>query len=173
MRGRINAINILYLTDYDMVVFLLYICFMGVDYTHMQSYLIHGLMRLYCMFEFVVRESRFAEWSLQWHHMSFMAAQISVPFTVCWTVCTGWQQKKNPNSLTWNVIFITNYSRIYKITHSDLWVCHSRNRVLQQCLYGDATWAWWRPKPPTVWQFAQQHVLDESKRKSNWRRNQL
>ena len=45
MRGRINATSIVYLNDYDMFFLLyiyiyIYICFMGVDYTHMRSFVI-------------------------------------------------------------------------------------------------------------------------------------
>ena len=41
MRGRINATSIVYLNDYNMLFLLyIYICFMGVDYTHMRSFVI-------------------------------------------------------------------------------------------------------------------------------------
>ena len=149
---------------------------MGVDYTHMRSFVIDNswsyeiILRVwicrsgipFCRMVFTVTP----------HELHGVTNQrpIYCLFNSMYWLTT---KDKNPNSLTWNVIFIISYSRTYKITHSDVWVCRSRNRVLQQCLYSDATWAWWRPISPTVWQFAQQHVLAETKRKSNWRRNQL
>ena len=56
MRGQISARDITYLTA---ICCLYCIYFMGVDYTHIQSFVIDywpGLMRLYCMFGFVDRE---------------------------------------------------------------------------------------------------------------------
>ena len=109
------------------VVFISYIsCGLNMYICNHLLLIIPGLMRLYCVFGFVVREIPFC----------------SIVFDATWA---PWRQKsvsyllfvqqhavvknKNryPNSITGNAIFVTDYSWIYESTHADVWFCRLRN----------------------------------------------
>ena len=87
-------------------------------------------MRLYCMFEFGVRGIPFCSIVFTATPHERHGSQIRVLSTICSTPSPDEHQKKYPNSLTGNVIFVITNSCTYEITHADVWVCRWRNRAL-------------------------------------------
>ena len=74
-------------------------------------------------------ESRFAVLSLQRRHMSVMGHKSVLSQYYLFNTISWLTPKKHPNSLTGNVIFITN-SCTYEITHADVWVCRSSGEIV-------------------------------------------
>ena len=100
--------------------------------------------------------------SLQRRHMNVVVSQITVSSTVCST-CPGLQQRNSQTLSLDTYSFVINHSWPYEITHTKAWVRRSRNRNLQHCHYSDDTRASLRSTLPSAWQFAQQHVMTDSK----------
>ena len=87
-------------------------------------------MRLYCMFEFGVRGIPFCSIVFTATPHERHESQIRVLSTIYSTLSPYQHQKKYPNSLTGNVIFVITNSCTYEITHADVWVCRWRNHAL-------------------------------------------
>ena len=164
--GRISATDIVYLIT---ICCFYFICFMGVDYTHMWSFVIYYSWSYEILLHVWIwrSENPVLQYCLYIDATWESCVSNQRPIFFLFNTISWLTTKETSNYLTGNVNFVINNSCTYEITHADVRVCRWRNRVLFCSIVFTVTLhdrASWRPKSPTAWQVAQQHVLAEKKR---------